>query len=61
VENGSSVAISGVALNEELIAAFMKNLQSSGSFTNVELQVTEQTDASGVKAKRFDLGMQIKS
>ncbi|HJV35816.1 PilN domain-containing protein [Geomonas sp.] len=61
VESGNSVSISGVALNEELIAAFMKNLQNSGSFANIELQITEQTDVSGVKAKRFDLGMVIKS
>jgi type IV pilus assembly protein PilN len=60
VENGNVVSISGIAFNEELIAVFMKNLQVSGAFANVELQVSEQTDTAGVKTKRFDLSMQIK-
>ena len=59
-ETGASISVSGVAFNEELIALFMKNLQSSGAFTNVDLQVSEQTDAGAVKAKRFDLAFQIK-
>ena len=59
-ESAGSVSVSGVAFNEELIALFMKNLQASGAFSNVELQVSEQIDSGGVKAKRFDLGFQIK-
>jgi type IV pilus assembly protein PilN len=59
-ETGQSVAVSGFALSEELIAVFMKKLQASGAFSNVELQVSEQTDlGGGVKAKRFDLTFQI--
>jgi len=59
-EAGNSVSVSGMALSEESIAIFMKNLQASGDFTNVELQVSEQTESGGVKAKRFDLAFQIK-
>ena len=59
-ELAGNVSVSGVAFNEELIALFMKNLQASGAFTNVELQVSEQTETGGVKAKRFDLAFQIK-
>lgn len=59
-ENGNSVAVSGYALSEELIAIFMKNLQATGAFSNVELQVSEQSETGGVKAKRFDLAFQIK-
>ena len=59
-ESGTSVAVSGFALSEDLIALFMRNLQASGAFTNVELQVSEQTESAGVKAKRFDLAFQIK-
>jgi type IV pilus assembly protein PilN len=59
-ENGTSVSVSGTAVNEELIAVFMKNLEASGAFGNVELQVSEQTEAAGVKSKRFDLVFQIK-
>ncbi len=55
VESGSSISVSGIAFNEELIADFMRNLQASNEFTNVELQVSEQVDISGIKAKRFDI------
>jgi type IV pilus assembly protein PilN len=59
-ENGTSISVSGVALSEELIALFMKNLQASGAFGNVELQVSEQIESADLKAKRFDLAFQIK-
>ena len=54
-ENGASVAMSGIAFNEDLIAAFMRNLQASDEYVNVELLVSEQVDSSGVKAKKFDI------
>ena len=60
VESGGSVSVSGFALNEELIALFMRNLQSSGAFTNVELQVSEQASLGAETAKRFDLSFQLK-
>ncbi|WP_224981732.1 PilN domain-containing protein [Geomonas agri] len=59
-ENGTAVSVSGIATSEELIAVFMKSLQASGSFTNVELVVSEQAEVGGVKVKRFDLSFQIK-
>jgi len=59
-ESANSVSISGFALNEELIALFMRNLQNSGSFSNVELQVSEQTSVGGEMAKRFDIVFQLK-
>lgn len=58
-ENGDKVSLSGGAMSEDLIAVFMKSLQSSGSFTNVELVVSEQAEIAGVKYKRFDLAFQI--
>jgi type IV pilus assembly protein PilN len=54
-ETGMNISLGGVAFNEELIADFMRNLQASGEFTNVELGVSEQVDISGLKAKRFDI------
>ena len=60
IENGGNVSVSGLALNEDLIALFLKNLQSSGAFTNVELQVSEQTSFGGETAKRFDINFQLK-
>lgn len=55
VETGTAVSISGLAYNEELIADFMRKIQSSSEFINVELQVSEQQEISGLKLKKFDL------
>lgn len=59
-ENGPNVAMGGVAYNEELIAEFMRNLMATGDFSSVELQVSEQYEVVGVKAKKFDLTCVIK-
>lgn len=58
-ENGNQVSISGVAFNEDLIANYMRNLQASDDFTNVELLVSEQVELSGVKLKRFDISCML--
>jgi len=54
-ESGGVVSISGLAYSEELIADFMNKIQGSPEFTNVELQVSEQQEISGVKLKKFDI------
>jgi type IV pilus assembly protein PilN len=59
-ENGTSISISGVALNEDLIASFMQKLQATNEFAGVELLVSEQVVISGTKAKRFDMNFSIK-
>jgi len=59
-ESGTIVSISGLAYNEEQIAEFMRSIQSSQEFTNVELQVSEQQEVSGVKLKKFDLSCVIR-
>ena len=59
-ESGQNVSIGGIAIDEDLIAAFMRNLQSSEDYTNVELVVSEQTEVGGVKAKRFELTCALK-
>lgn len=61
VESGTSISLSGVAYNEELIADFMRNLMETGDFSNVELLVSEQFDVVGVKAKKFDIVCALKS
>lgn len=58
-ESGGTVSISGTAYNEDLIAAFMRNLLATNEFVNVELLVSEQTELSGVKAKKFDLSCSL--
>jgi type IV pilus assembly protein PilN len=60
-ESGASVSIGGVAHNEDILATFLRNLQASDEYANVELLVSEQVDASGVKAKRFDISCSLKS
>ncbi|WP_298269845.1 PilN domain-containing protein [Geobacter sp.] len=60
-ESGPNVSIGGIAVDEDLIAAFMRNLQASDEFGNVELVVSEQTELSGVKAKRFEVTCSLKS
>ena len=57
---GGTVSISGIAFNEELIADFMRRLQASSDFMNVELQVSEQTEVSGTKLKKFDISCVLK-
>ena len=59
-ESAGAVTLSGLAFNEELIADFMRRLQASSYYTNVELLVSEQTDLNGVKLKRFDITCQLK-
>ena len=59
-ESGTTVLISGLAYNEDLIADFMRSVQSSEQFGNVELQVSEQQEINGVKLKRFDISCKIK-
>ena len=58
-ENGTDVSISGIAFNEDLIAAYMKNLEASADFEGVELIVSEQMDMKGLKVKKFDLKLRL--
>jgi len=60
-ESGYDVKISGVATTEELIAQFMKALETSIDFIAVELVVSEQTEIAGTKLKKFDLTMKLES
>jgi type IV pilus assembly protein PilN len=60
-ESDEKVAISGLAFNEDLIAEFIRNLLASKEFGDVELLVSEQMEAGGIKAKRFDLNCNITS
>lgn len=59
-ESGLKVSISGLAYSEELIADFMRSIQASQEFVDVELQVSEQQELNGVKLKKFDLTCAIK-
>lgn len=60
-ESGLKVSISGLAYSEELIADFMRSIQSSEEFDTVELNVSEQQVINDVKLKKFDLSCMIKA
>lgn len=60
-ETDQNVKISGIAFTEDLIAQFMKALEASSDFMNVELLVSEQTEVAGTKLKKFDLSMKLES
>lgn len=60
-ESGTDVSISGIAFNEELIASYMKNLEASPDFEGIELIVSEQMDMKGIKVKKFDLKLRLKT
>ncbi len=60
-ESGNDVSISGISYNEDLLAEFMRNLEASADYENIELLVSEQTNVGGIKAKRFDLKLKIKT
>ncbi len=58
-ENGSDVSISGVAYSEDLIALFMRNLEASSDYENIELIVSEQAEMAGIKVKKFELKLKL--
>jgi type IV pilus assembly protein PilN len=60
-ETNSDIKISGLALNEELIASFMRMLEASADYMGVELVVSEQKESDGVKLKRFDITCKLRS
>lgn len=60
-ESGKDIRISGLAYNEELIAQFIRAVEDSPEYENVELLVSEQKDLGGTKLKRFDLTFKLEA
>lgn len=60
-ETADVVKISGVAFSEELIAQYMRALEASADFMNVELVISEQSEISGSKLKKFDVTMKLEA
>ena len=59
---GSNQAnISGIGVNEETVALFMKNLETSDFFEGVELKVTKQIVQDKIKFQQFDLTCKTKN
>jgi type IV pilus assembly protein PilN len=58
-KDGSRLAIDGIAMDDETIANFMTNLRKSKMFKNVDLIVSERTEVSKIKLKKFSLSCEI--
>jgi len=55
---GNLVDIKGVCFSEKIVAEFMRNLEESAYYRNVDLGVTEQASVNGVKLQKFTLTCQ---
>lgn len=53
--SGNRANISGIGVNEETVALFMKSLEQSAFFSGVNLKVTKQIVQDNIKFQQFDL------
>lgn len=60
-EGGNRAQISGVGVNEETVALFMRNLEESDLYQGIELKVTKLSVQNNIKFQQFDLTCQTKS
>jgi len=58
-KEGAKLGIEGIALDDETIANFMTNLRKSRLFKNIDLIVSEQSEQSRIKLKKFTLSCEI--
>ena len=54
-EGSGRASMSGIGVNEETVAQFMRNLEASDFFKGVELKVTKQIVQDKIKFQQFDL------
>lgn len=54
-ETGGSLAMTGMAVDNQTIAEFLKALAASGYFKDVELVETTQAEQDGVSLKKFSI------
>jgi type IV pilus assembly protein PilN len=50
-----AISLSGMGVNEEVVATFLQQLESSSYYMNVELQTLEQVTIDGNKLNRFKI------
>jgi type IV pilus assembly protein PilN len=60
-EQGGQIKLSGVADNENTVAVFMRHLDASPYYKNVDLAVTEQTKAGDRKMQKFTLSCSVEA
>jgi type IV pilus assembly protein PilN len=57
----SGVTLQGMSLDTEVVATFMKALQDSPYFQDVELKSTELAENSGLKLNKFEIHAMLKN
>jgi len=60
-EKSGSIKLAGVADNENTVADFMRSLESSPYYQNIELTVTEQTKAGDRKMQKFTMNCSVET
>ncbi|WP_321370708.1 PilN domain-containing protein [uncultured Desulfuromusa sp.] len=60
-EKGGKINLTGVADSENTVAVFMRNLDASPYYQNIELAVTEQTKAGERKMQKFTLNCSVEA
>jgi len=58
-KEGAKLGVEGIAIDDETIVNFMTSLRKSKLFKNVDLVVSEQTEQSKMKFKKFILSCEI--
>jgi len=58
-ETNKKVAITGVAVTNEVISDFLGNLEKSDYFNEVYLNAIDQTESGGVKLKEFSISAKL--
>ncbi len=60
-ESGGSIDLEGVGLNEETVARFLRDLEASPYYKNVELRVVEQVLQGDLKLQKFSLNSRVET
>jgi type IV pilus assembly protein PilN len=58
-EDGGKIAVTGLAVTNEVISDFLGNLEKSEYFNEVYLNLIDQTEAGGVKLKEFSISAKL--
>lgn len=57
--SGTNIRLDGMGLNNQVVAAFMTELNDSPYFADVELERTELSEANGLKLSKFGIRAKI--
>ncbi len=58
-ESGGNLAISGLAVDNQTVADFLKSLSTFAYFSNVDLVETTQVEQDGIPLKKFSIRSQL--